>query len=69
MIIACILDFNFINKIRNIEEQDKMDKIIRENLENRYSNKLIQVLLKMVIYCEKDRIDFLGLENLINSEL
>ena len=69
MIIACILDFNFINKIRNIEEQSKMDKIVRENLEKRYSNKFIQVLLKMVVFYEKDRIDFFGLEKLINTEL
>ena len=69
MIIACVLDFNFINKIRNVEEQIKLDRIIKENLEKRYSNKFINVLLKMVIYREKDRIDFFGLEELINAEL
>ena len=67
MIIACVLDFNFINKIRNIEEQTKVDKIIRESLENRYSYNFIRVLLKMVVYSEKERIDFLGLEKLINE--
>ena len=69
MIIACVLDFNFINKIRNIEEQTKVDKIIRESLENRYSYNFIRILLKMIVYSEKDRIDFLGLEKLINDEL
>ena len=69
MIIACVLDFNFINKIRNIEEQTKIDKLIRESLENRYSFKFIHVLLKMIVYYEKERIDFLGLEKLINDEL
>ena len=69
MTIAGILDFNFINKIRNLEEQSKLDTIIRENLEKRYSDKFINIILKMVVYSEKDRIDFLGLEHLINTEL
>ena len=69
MIIAGVLDFDFINKIRNVEEQTKLDKIIRESLEERYSFKFIRVLLKMIILHEKDRIDFLGLEQLIKDEL
>ena len=69
MIIASVLDFDFINKIRNVEEQTKIDKIIRESLEDKYSFKFIKVLCKMVILYEKDRIDFLGLEKLINEEL
>ena len=69
MIIACVLDFNFINKIRNIEEQTKIDRIIRESLENRYSFKFIHVLQKMTVFFEKERIDFLGLEQLIKDEL
>ena len=69
MIIASVLDFNFINKIRNLEEQPKIDRIIRENLESRYSYNFIRILLKMIVYCEKERIDFLGLEKLINEEL
>ena len=69
MIIACVLDFNFINKIRNLEQQTKIDKIIRESLEDKYSFKFIRVLLKMIVLHEKDRIDFLGLEKLIKEEL
>ena len=69
MIIACVLDFNFINKIRNVEEQTKIDRIIRETLENKYSYKFIHVLQKMIVYFEKERIDFLGLEKLIRDEL
>ena len=69
MIIACVLDFEFINKIRNLEEQTKIDKIIRESLEDKYSFQFIKVLLKMIVLHEKDRIDFLGLEKLISDEL
>ena len=69
MIIAGVLDFDFINKIRNVEEQTIIDKIVRESLEDKYSFKFITILLKMIILHEKDRIDFLGLEKLINDEL
>ena len=69
MIIACVLDFNFINKIRNVEEQTKIDRIITESLENRYSSKFIHVLQKMIIYIEKERIDFIELEQMIKDEL
>ena len=62
-------DYDFINKIRNVEEQTKVDKIIRESLEDRYSFKFIHVLLKMIVFHEKERIDFIGLEKLINDEL
>ena len=48
MIIAAVLDFDFINKIRNLEEQTQIDRIIREALEERYSYKFIYVILKMI---------------------
>ena len=69
MIIASMLDFNFIDKIRKIEEQRQIDKIIREALEERYSYEFIYVLLKMIVHVEKERIDFLGLERLIKDKL
>ena len=69
MLIAAVLDFEFINKIRKVEEQRQIDRIIREALEERYSNKFIYVLLKMIVHSEKERIDFLGLEKLINDKL
>ena len=53
MINADILVFNCINKIRNVEEQSKLIKIIRENLEKRFSDKFIDIILKMVVYSEK----------------
>ena len=69
MLIAAVLDFEFINKIRKVEEQRQIDRIIREALEERYSHKFIYVLLKMIVHSEKERIDFLGLEKLINEKL
>ena len=67
--MSAVLDFEFINKIRKVEEQRQIDRIIREALEERYSNKFIYVLLKMIVHSEKERIDFLGLEKLINDKL
>ena len=69
MIIASVLDFNFIEKIRKVEEQRQIDRIIREALEERYSYEFIYVLLKMIVHNEKERIDFLGLEKLIKDKL
>ena len=69
MIIAAVLDFDFINKIRKIEEQRQIDRIIREALEERYSFEFIYVLLKMIVHSEKERMDFLGLERLIKDKL
>ena len=69
MLIAAMLDFEFINKIRKVEEQRQIDRIIREALEERYSYKFIYVLLKMIVHSEKERIDFLGLEKLIKEKL
>ena len=69
MIIACVLDFNFINKIRNEEDQTKIENIIRNNLEERYSDKFINLLLRMTVYYEKERVDFIELQKLIEDEL
>ena len=69
MIIACVLDFNFINKIRNEEDQTKIENIIRSHLEKRYSDKFIKLLLKMTVYFEKERVDFIGLQKLIDDQL
>ena len=69
ILIAAVLDFEFINKIRKVEEQRQIDRIIREALEERYSYKFIYVLLKMIVHSEKERIDFLGLEKLIREKL
>jgi len=38
-------------------------------LKKRYYDKIINIILKMVAYPEKEGIDFLGLGNLINTEL
>jgi hypothetical protein len=69
MIIACVLDFNFINKIRNEEDQAKIENIIRSNLEEKYSDKIINLLLRMTVYYEKERVDFIELQKLIEDEL
>jgi len=69
MIIACVLDFNFINKIRNEEDQIKVENIIRSHLKERYSDKLINLLLRMIVYFEKERVDFIQLQKLMEDVL
>ena len=69
MLIACVLDFNFINKIRNEEDQTKIENIIRSHLKERYSDKLIKLLLRMTVYYEKERVDFIELQKMIDDQL
>ena len=68
MIIAATLNYEFIENIRNENEQEEINNIIKETLENYYSDKLIDTIIKMIAYNEKERIDFIDLEKLINKE-
>ena len=52
-----------------MEEQSKLEEIIRSNLEDKYSDKFINLLLKMTIFYEKERVDFIGLQKLLKEEL
>ena len=67
MIIAASLDFEIINEIRLLEEQEKIEQFLKEKLLAKYSEKFIEIVLKMINFNEKDRIDFIQLENLIEK--
>ena len=68
MIIASTLDYEFINNIRNEDNQEKINDIIKTSLENYYSEKLIEIFTKMLDYDAMNRIDFINLEKLVNKE-
>ena len=68
MIIAATLDYEFIDYIRNTNKQEEINEVIKSSLINYYSEKLINIMSKMVVYDEKQRIDFIDLERLINKE-
>ena len=68
MIIAATLDYEFIENIRNKDKQEEIDDIIKNSLINYYSEGLINIISKMVVYDETKRIDFIDLEKLIIKE-
>ena len=67
MIIAASLDFDIINEIRLLEEQAKIEQLLKKKLLGKYSEKFIDVVLKMINFNEKERIDFIQLEEIIKS--
>ena len=68
MIIAGVLDFDIINKIRELKEQIKIKKFLKNKFEGRYSDKFIDIVLKMMNFNEKERIDFVELDQIIKKE-
>ena len=67
IIIATVLNFDIINEIRELKEQNKISRYLRKQLYPKYSEKLIDILLKMINFNEDERIDFIKLEELIES--
>ena len=67
MIIAMNLNFEIINDIRKIKEQDRIKEFLKNKLNGKYSDKLLDIIMKMINFNEKERIDFLQLENLIEK--
>ena len=67
MIIAANLDFDIINEIRGLKEQNKIADFLSTKLSGKYSEKFIDIILKMINFNEKERIDFIQLEQIIES--
>jgi serine/threonine protein kinase len=69
MIIAAALDFDIISEIRELKEQIKIARFLKKKLLPRYSEKFVEVLLKMINFNEKERFDFIQLEEIIETTL
>ena len=67
MIIAMNLNFDIIIEIRKIKEQNEIKDFLKKKLNGRYSDKLLDIVMKMINFNERERIDFLQLENLIEK--
>ena len=67
MIIAMNLNFDIINDIRKIKEQERIKEFLNNKINGKYSNKLLDIVMKMINFNEKERIDFIQLENLIEK--
>ena len=63
------LNFNIIYEVRDLNDMSKLDKILHKYLKNKYTEKFIQLIAKMLETDESKRIDFLELEQYINENL
>ena len=64
---AAFLNFNIIYEVRDVTDMNKLEKILHKHLKNKYSEKFIKVLVKMLEIDEKERFDFISIENYINE--
>ena len=67
IIVAASLNFDIINEIRNLKEQMKITKFLKRRLLGKYNEKLVDILLKMINFNEKERIDFVQLEQMLKD--
>ena len=63
LLYAATLNFNLLIEIRNIFDMKILEKIVRKIIGNRYSEKLILLILNMIEVNEDKRMDFIELEN------
>jgi calcium-dependent protein kinase len=69
LLYAISLNYDIINELRDLDDSQKIKKILYEKLKPRFSNNFIEVILRMINPDEKTRIDFIGLEKLIKDLL
>ena len=66
-ICASSLDPEVINEIRQQKDMNKIKAILKKYFPKEYSAKYINLLLKMITLDENDRVDFIGLEKILQS--
>ena len=66
-ICASALDPEVINEIRQVKDQSKIKQILKKYFHNEYSDKYINLLLKMITLDENQRVDFIGLEKILQE--
>ena len=64
---AAFLNFNIIYEIRNISDTNEMERILNKRLDKRYSDKFIDILLKMLEFNENRRMDFIRLSKYLKE--
>ena len=68
MIIASNLDFDIITEIRELKEQGKIESFLKQKMSGKYSDEFIDIVLKMINFNERERIDFVQLEEIIETK-
>ena len=68
-LLAGSLSYRPLSELRNAHEMDKIKSIIEDHFKNRYSKKFVNILFSMLQLEEKNRPDFIELENMIKQNL
>ena len=68
LIYAASLNFNIVYEIRSVKSKYFIKKVLVKYFNDRYSDKFIELILKMVAYSEADRIDFQKLDKILRTE-
>ena len=66
-ILATTLDPQVIKEIRQVKERFKIEQILKQFFQNRYSIKYIQLLLRMISIDENQRVDFIELNKILQN--
>lgn len=67
-LLSATLTFNSIYDIRELENNQSIERIVMRYINKRYSERFTKLLLKMLDYNEKERYDFIEMERVVNVE-
>ena len=67
IIIAACLDFEVIKEIRKLKKVYLIKSYLIKQFKRKYSDKFIDLLLKMIDFNENDRVDFVELDKIIKD--
>ena len=66
-ILASALDPEIINEVRKYSEKDEIEQLLKKYFPKFYSDKYIDLLLKMIITDENQRADFIELDKILQN--
>ena len=67
-VYAASLNLNIIFKIRDANNMISLKKILMKEFDTRYSEKFLDLILKMIAFNEEKRIDFIELEKILKEK-
>ena len=67
LIIAGCLDFEVIKEIRKLKKIFMIKNYLIKIFKRKYTDKFIDLILKMINFNEKDRVDFIELDKIIKE--
>ena len=67
LVISAALNFDIIDDIRKLKDEEKIKEVVINYFNGRYSNDFIYIMMKMISIDEKKRPDFIELNRIINN--